>query len=116
MTAITAFDRNCHGRDCYDLDTIRADFPILSGTVYNKPLRFLDNGASAQKPQAVIDAVKNSYTSEYANVHRGAHFLSGAATESYEGVREKVATLLDASSPVTIVFTKSVSESINLVA
>ncbi|MCY4238800.1 MAG: cysteine desulfurase [Rhodospirillaceae bacterium] len=116
MTAIVAFDQDCRSRNCYDLDSVRADFPILSRTVYDKPLRFLDNGASAQKPRAVIDAIKNSYTSEYANVHRGAHFLSGAATEAYEGVREKVASLLNASSPDTIVFTKNVTEAINLVA
>ncbi len=116
MTAIVAFDRDRHSRNCYDLNRVRDDFPILSRTVYDKPLRFLDNGASAQKPRAVIDAIKNSYTSEYANVHRGAHFLSGAATEAYEGVREKVAALLNASSPDTIVFTKNVTEAINLVA
>ena len=95
---------------------MRADFPILSRTVYNKPLRFLDNGASAQKPQSVLDAVQNSYANEYANVHRGAHYLSGAATEAYEGVREKAAELLNAPGPDNIVFTKNVTESINLVA
>ena len=105
-----------HGRNTYDPAAVRADFPILSRTVYNKPLRFLDNGASAQKPQSVLDAVQHSYASAYANVHRGAHFLSGAATEAYEGVREKVAALLNAPEPETVVFTKSVTEAINLVA
>lgn len=105
-----------HGRNIYDLDAVRADFPILSRTIYNKPLRFLDNGASAQKPRAVLDAIHNSYANEYANVHRGAHFLSGAATEAYEGVREKVAGLLNAPNPESIIFTKNVTEAINLVA
>lgn len=104
------------GRNSYDLAAVRADFPILAREVYGKPLRFLDNGASAQKPKAVLDAIQNSYANEYANVHRGAHFLSGAATEAYEAVREKIAALLNAPSPEQIVFTKNVTEAINLVA
>ncbi len=117
MTAASAVgEMPAHGRNTYDPAAVRADFPILSRTVYNRPLRFLDNGASAQKPQCVLDAVQHSYASEYANVHRGAHFLSGAATEAYEGVREKVAALLNAPEPETVVFTKSVTEAINLVA
>ncbi len=117
MTAAPAVrEMPVHGRNTYDPAAVRADFPILSRTVYNKPLRFLDNGASAQKPQSVLDAIQHSYASEYANVHRGAHFLSGAATEAYEGVREKVAALLNAPEPETVVFTKSVTEAINLVA
>ncbi len=117
MTAASAVrEMPAHGRNTYDPAAVRADFPILSRTVYNKPLRFLDNGASAQKPQCVLDAIQHSYASEYANVHRGAHFLSGAATEAYEGVREKVAALLNAPEPETVVFTKSVTEAINLVA
>ena len=117
MTAATALRRApAYGRNTYDPAAVRADFPILSRTVYNKPLRFLDNGASAQKPRSVLDALQNSYACEYANVHRGAHYLSGAATEAYEGVREKVAGLLNAPGPDTIVFTKNVTESINLVA
>ena len=117
MTAAPAVrEMPVHGRNTYDPAAVRADFPILSRTVYNRPLRFLDNGASAQKPQSVLDAMQHSYASEYANVHRGAHFLSGAATEAYEGVREKVAALLNAPAPETVVFTKSVTEAINLVA
>ncbi len=117
MTAASAVrEMPAHGRNTYDPAAVRADFPILSRTVYNRPLCFLDNGASAQKPQSVLDAVQHSYASEYANVHRGAHFLSGAATEAYEGVREKVAALLNAPEPETVVFTKSVTEAINLVA
>ena len=117
MTALPAPGRPpAHGRNIYDPAIVRADFPILSRTVYGRPLRFLDNGASAQKPRAVLEAVQNSYASDYANVHRGAHYLSGVATEAYEGVREKVAGLLNAPGPDTIVFTKNVTEAINLVA
>ncbi len=71
----------------YDVEAIRRDFPILKTEVYGKPLVYLDNGASAQKPQAVIDAVTRAYTQEYANVHRGLHYLSNTATEKYEEAR-----------------------------
>jgi cysteine desulfurase/selenocysteine lyase len=74
----------------YDVEAVRRDFPILSRTVHDKPLVYLDNGASAQKPQAVIDAVSHAYANEYANVHRGLHFLSNAATDAYENAREIV--------------------------
>src|ERR1043166_315528 len=74
----------------YDVDRIRADFPILGMQVYGKPLVYLDNAASAQKPQAVLDRLNHAYTAEYANVHRGLHYLANAATEAYEGAREKV--------------------------
>ena len=74
----------------YDVARIRADFPILSRQVYGKPLVYLDNAASAQKPKAVLDRLQQAYTEEYANVHRGLHFLANAATEAYEGAREKV--------------------------
>jgi len=100
----------------YDVETIRKDFPILSKTVYGKPLVYLDNGASAQKPQVVIDAVANAYSNEYANVHRGLHFLSNAATDAYEAAREKVRRFLNAASVDEIVFTKSSTEAINTVA
>ena len=100
----------------YDVEAIRRDFPILSRTVYGKPLVYLDNGASAQKPQAVIDAVAHAYANEYANVHRGLHFLSNAATDAYEGAREKVRRFLNAPSVDNIVFTKSSTEAINTVA
>ena len=79
--------------DSYDVEAIRRDFPILSREVYGKPLVYLDNGASAQKPQAVLDAIDHAYTQEYANVHRGLHFLSNAATDAYEKARETVQTL-----------------------
>ena len=100
----------------YDVEAIRRDFPILSREVYGKPLIYLDNGASAQKPQAVIDAVTNAYSNEYANVHRGLHFLSNAATDAYERSREKVRSFLNAGSVDEIIFTKSATEAINTVA
>ncbi|CAN7488098.1 cysteine desulfurase [Pararhizobium sp. LjRoot238] len=100
----------------YDVEAIRRDFPILSRTVYGKPLVYLDNGASAQKPQVVIDAVAHAYANEYANVHRGLHFLSNAATDAYEGAREKVRRFLNAPSVDNIIFTKSSTEAINAVA
>ncbi|OBZ92474.1 cysteine desulfurase [Pararhizobium polonicum] len=100
----------------YDVEAIRRDFPILSRTVYGKPLVYLDNGASAQKPQVVIDAVSHAYSNEYANVHRGLHFLSNAATDAYEAAREKVRRFLNAPSVDNIVFTKSSTEAINTVA
>lgn len=100
----------------YDVEAIRRDFPILSREVYGKPLIYLDNGASAQKPQAVIDAVTNAYSNEYANVHRGLHYLSNATTDAYERAREKVRGFLNAGSVDEIVFTKSATEAINTVA
>jgi len=100
----------------YDVEAIRRDFPILSMEVYGKPLVYLDNGASAQKPQAVIDRITKAYSSEYANVHRGLHFLSNAATDAYEAARETVRGFLNASSIDEIVFTKSATEAINTVA
>jgi cysteine desulfurase / selenocysteine lyase len=100
----------------YDITAIRADFPILSRTVYGKPLVYLDNGASAQKPQAVIDAVTHAYSNEYANVHRGLHFLSNAATDAYENAREIVRKFLNAGKLEEVIFTKSTTEAINAVA
>lgn len=100
----------------YDVEAIRRDFPILSREVYGKPLVYLDNGASAQKPQVVIDAITHAYSNEYANVHRGLHFLSNAATDAYEKARETVRGFLNAESIDEIVFTKSTTEAINTVA
>ena len=100
----------------YDVEAIRRDFPILSREVYGKPLVYLDNSASAQKPQMVIDAVAHAYANEYANVHRGLHFLSNAATDAYEAAREKVRRFLNAPSVDNIIFTKSSTEAINTVA
>ncbi|WP_370269064.1 cysteine desulfurase [Nioella sp.] len=100
----------------YDVEKIRTDFPILSRQVNGKPLVYLDNGASAQKPQVVIDAVTRGYAEEYANVHRGLHFLSNLATEKYEAVRGTVARFLGAKDEDEIVFTSGTTEGINLVA
>jgi cysteine desulfurase/selenocysteine lyase len=100
----------------YDVDRIREDFPILAMQVYGKPLVYLDNAASAQKPQVVLDRIQHAYTAEYANVHRGLHYLANAATEAYEGAREKVRAFVNASRPEEIVFTRNATEAINLVA
>ncbi|WP_299686582.1 cysteine desulfurase [uncultured Tateyamaria sp.] len=100
----------------YDVDAIRADFPILSREVNGKPLVYLDNGASAQKPQVVIDAITKAYSEEYANVHRGLHFLSNLATENYESVRGKLARFLNAGSEDEIVMNSGTTEGINMVA
>ncbi|MBR9836546.1 MAG: cysteine desulfurase [Rhodobacteraceae bacterium] len=100
----------------FDVSEIRRDFPILSREVNGKPLVYLDNGASAQKPQAVIDAVTRGYAEEYANVHRGLHYLSNLATEKYEAVRGITARFLGAKDEEEIVFTSGTTEGINLVA
>jgi cysteine desulfurase/selenocysteine lyase len=100
----------------YDVDAVRRDFPILSRTVNGRPLVYLDNGASAQKPQVVIDAITQAYSMEYANVHRGLHHLSTVATERYEAVRGIVARFLNAPSEDEIVFTTGTTEGINLVS
>ena len=100
----------------FDADRIRKDFPILSGTNRGKPLVFLDSAASAQKPQAVLDAMNELYTTSYANVHRGVYELSEKATLAFEGVREKVRAFLNAPAAREIVFVRGTTEAINLVA
>ena len=100
----------------YDVEKIRADFPILSRQVNGKPLVYLDNGASAQKPKVVIDAITQAYSHEYANVHRGLHYLSNLATDNYERVRGIVARFLGAASEEEIVFNSGTTEGINMVA
>ncbi len=100
----------------YDVDAIRADFPILAERPYGKPLVYLDNAASAQKPNAVVSRLVHAYEHEYANVHRGLHYLANAATEAYEAARESVRRFLNAGSHEEIVFTRSATEAINLVA
>ena len=102
--------------DAYDVESIRADFPIFSERPYGKPLVYLDNAASAQKPRRVIDRVSYAYEHEYANVHRGLHYLANAATEAYEAARETVRRFVNAASHEEIVFTRSATEAINLVA
>jgi cysteine desulfurase/selenocysteine lyase len=100
----------------FDIRTIRNDFPILSRQVNGKPLVYLDNGASAQKPRVVIDAVTQAYSLEYANVHRGLHYLSNLATDKYEAVRGIVARFLNAPHEDEIIFTSGSTEGINLVS
>ena len=99
----------------YDVARVRADFPILHRQVNGKPLVYLDNGASAQKPQVVIDAITQAYSQEYANVHRGLHYLSNLATDKYEAVRGKIARFLNGAED-EIIFTSGATEGINLVS
>lgn len=100
----------------YNIQQIRADFPILARTVYGKPLVYLDNGATTQKPRCVVDAITDEYYSVNANVHRGVHFLSQQATELHEASRETVRKFINARSTNEIVFTRGTTESINLLA
>ncbi|MGD0642655.1 MAG: cysteine desulfurase [Roseiarcus sp.] len=104
------------GLASYDVEALRADFPILAERPYGKPLVYLDNAASAQKPRVVIERLTHAYEHEYANVHRGLHYLANAATEAYEAARESVRRFLNAASSDEIVFTRSATEAINLVA
>ena len=100
----------------FPIDKIRADFPILKEKIRNKPLVYLDNAATSQKPQAVIDSISHLYMHEYANVHRGVHTLSVKATDRYEGAREKVKDFINANSTKEIIFVKGTTEAINLIA
>ena len=100
----------------YDVELIRADFPILFREVHGRPLVYLDNGASAQKPRSVLEAMDHAYRFEYANVHRGLHHLSNVATERYEAARETVRRFLDAEHADEIIFTRNATSAINLVA
>lgn len=100
----------------YDVNKLREDFPILSRTIYNKPLVYFDNGATTQKPRVVVDAMVNEYYSVNANVHRGVHFLSMRATELHEESREVVRSFLNARSTNEIIFTRGTTESVNLLA
>jgi cysteine desulfurase/selenocysteine lyase len=100
----------------FDVEAIRRDFPILNERPYGKPLVYLDSAASAQKPKAVIDRMVHVYEHEYANVHRGLHYLANAATEAFEGAREKVRSFINAGSTDEIIFTRSATEAINIVA
>lgn len=100
----------------FDVDLIRAEFPILAREVYGKPLVYLDNAASAQKPRQVLEAMHNAMESEYANVHRGLHYLSNAATQNFEDAREKVRAFINAPSTDEVIFTRNATEAINLVA
>jgi cysteine desulfurase/selenocysteine lyase len=103
-------------KKAYDVYKIREDFPILKTTVRNKPLCYLDNAATTQKPQQVLDILNKYYTTMNSNIHRGVHYLSGVATDAYEEARVKVKNFINASSEKEIIFTKGTTESINLVA
>ena len=100
----------------YDVMKVREDFPILKTRPYGKPLAYLDNAASAQKPRQVIERVTHAYEHEYANVHRGLHYLANAATDAYESAREKVRAYLNAGSTEEIIFTRGATEALNIVA
>ena len=104
------------GTTPYDVARLRADFPILTQKVHDKPLVYLDNGASAQKPAAVIQCIKDIYETGYANVHRGVHTMSQIATDAMEAAREKVRAFLDARQVDEIIFVRGATEGINLVA
>ncbi|CDO60934.1 Cysteine desulfurase, SufS subfamily [Candidatus Phaeomarinobacter ectocarpi] len=105
-----------HNEPAFDVERVRADFPILSREIYGKPLVYLDNAASAQKPVQVLDAIRDAYANDYANVHRGLHYLANASTQAFEGAREKVRALLNAPTTDEIIFTKGGTEAMNLVA
>ena len=103
-------------QDGFDVARVREDFPILAQRVYDKPLVYLDNGASAQKPRAVIDSISHTYETQYANVHRGVHYMSQQATEAMEAAREKVRGFINAAEAREIIFVRGATEGINLVA
>ena len=100
----------------FDVEKVRADFPALAMEVYGHKLVYLDNAASAQKPRQVIERMKYAYEHEYANVHRGLHYLANAATEGFEGARDSVRRFINAKSVDEVIFTRSATEAINLVA
>ena len=104
------------GAEAFDVATIREDFPILKQQVHGKPLVYLDNAATSQKPQVVIDTLSRYYAAENSNVHRGVHHLSEQATQDYEGARAKVRRFLNASGDQEIIFVRGTTEGINLVA
>ncbi|MDX1429508.1 MAG: aminotransferase class V-fold PLP-dependent enzyme, partial [Rhodothermales bacterium] len=99
-----------------DVERIRKDFPALNQRAYNRPLVYLDNAATTQKPQSVIDRVRRYYETENSNVHRGVHYLSQIATEAYEGARRTVAEYISASDPREVIFTRGTTDSINVIA
>src|SRR5436305_13997645 len=103
-------------REPFDVDRVRNDFPILKQTVHGKPLVYLDNAATAQKPQAVIDALVRYYSEDNANVHRGAHLLRERASRAYEEARVKVQRFINAADAHEVIFTRGTTEAINLVA
>ncbi|HEY6948597.1 MAG TPA: cysteine desulfurase [Gemmatimonadales bacterium] len=113
---VVAPGQSTAGASGFDVARVRAEFPILAARVHGRPLVYLDNAATTQKPQAVIDSLTRYYSAENANIHRGVHYLSQLATDAYEGARAKVARFLNAASPREIVFVRGATEGINLVA
>jgi cysteine desulfurase/selenocysteine lyase len=117
MTAIGSMDRDRRSYgEAFDVARVRRDFPILSQMVYGKPLVYFDSAASAQKPVAVIDSIRRTYETEYANVHRGVHYMSQRATDAMEASREKIRAFLNAAEVREIIFVRGATEGINLVA
>jgi cysteine desulfurase/selenocysteine lyase len=117
MTVLTPSAKDLKAVDApFDVEAIRADFPILSEKVHGKPLVYLDNGASAQKPKLVLETIQRAYAHEYANVHRGLHHLSNLATANFEAARQKVRRFINARSDEEIIFTRNATEAVNLVA
>ena len=116
VTAESAAQQGVLNRNGFDVQRIREDFPILKHWVNGKPLVYLDSAATSQKPQVVIDAMNHYYLEENSNIHRGVHYLSDKATQSYEAARVKVQKRINASSAKEIIFTRGTTESINLVA
>jgi len=103
-------------RPALDAQKLRADFPIFEQKIHGKPLAYLDSAASSQKPRQVLDALRDFYETSYANVHRGVYLLSERATEAYEGARETAREFVNAPAAREVIFTRSATESINLVA
>ena len=116
MTVISKLKPKATAFGTIDVDSVRADFPILSEKVYEKPLVYLDSAASAQKPRSVIDKISRTYETEYANVHRGIHNLSQRATDAMEAARETVRAFINAKEVQEIIFVRGATEGINLVA
>jgi len=116
MTVLTPSPKDLKAVKAYDLEAIRAEFPVLSQKVHGKPLVYLDNGASAQKPKLVLDTIQRAYAEEYANVHRGLHYLSNLSTANFEKARETVRRFINARFVEEIIFTRNATEAINLVA
>ncbi len=116
MQAHEAAQEGTHSRDDFEIERIRSDFPILHQQIHGQPLAYLDNGASSQKPQCVIDAIVHCYQHDYANVHRAVHVLSERATQAYEQARSKLKTFIHARDEREIIFVRGTTEAINLVA
>jgi cysteine desulfurase/selenocysteine lyase len=116
MNLVTPPAATSRAGQAYDVERVRADFPILAQRIHGKPLVYLDNGASAQKPKLVLDTIQRAYGEEYANVHRGLHYLSNLSTANFEAAREKVRRFVNARFDAEIIFTRNATEAINLVA